>query len=178
MSLFSFLKTEEAAVAGWFTKEQPKVVDALAKANTFINIAKVFGQSATGQTIIDLAEALIPGGIAAKVIQVASVGITDLGLVTAEASKQPEQIILDGVAKAASLTGDSKIQAYSNLVTFVGTAISDATGGTLTMPQAIIANQIVHNPAVLSAPATTGNGVAPTAPQQQSGQAIPNVQTS
>jgi|GEM_PF-3955853 hypothetical protein len=156
MSLISIFESAEASIKGFFAKEQPIVVDALTKANGFINIVKVFGTSATGQTITTLLEMFVPAASVVKIVQVASVAITDLGLVTAEVSKTPEQILLDGVTKAASLTGNSKIIAFSNLATIVGTAISDVTGGTLTTPQAISINQIVHDPAALGAPVVAG----------------------
>lgn len=144
-----------SAIKGFFQKEVPVLEDALSKSNGIVNIIKSFLGSHTGQTIITILEAFIPGPVTA-ILTALNTFFTDFGLVTTEASKPLEQMVADGLNALSKLSGDNKAIALSNIAAIIGNAIDTVNGGTSTIQQHLIANVVVHNPDVLN----TGDVVA------------------
>jgi len=164
----NIFQTIENTIAGWFSKAPQEVQDVLTATNKFLNTVKVLSTSATGQTIIDLAEAFFPA--ATGIVSGAETILSDLLGITSE---NPGQLLLQAAQKAASLTGAAQVAAYSNLATAVASAANMATGGTLTPQQIVSVQQLVHNPSVLSTPTAVtpaqnvGQGNASTIPNAQ-----------
>lgn len=148
--------------ASFVKKAAPVVEDAFTGAVKITNILKTFLDSATGQTIEAIIEALAPG-VSTAVIGALNVFFTDFGLVVSEVGKDPLQIAADGLNAISKLSGDSKTTALSNVSSIIAHATSTANGGTSTLQQAITVIPVVYNPAVLNDP-TTASAPAPTPP--------------
>lgn len=150
MSIGSFFSNIASKIGSWFSTAKTEVEDAFTKANGFVNIVKTFLGSVTGQTLIAILEAFIPG-VATTVINDLNIFFKDFGLVQAEVNKPIEEIAADGFNAIPKLTGNSKTVALSNVASIVGHAMSTHLGGNSTLQQAIVAAPVVYNPDVLSA---------------------------
>ena len=74
---------------------------------------------------------------------------------TSEVGKPIEEIVADGLAKIANLSGNSKVLALSNLAAIIGHAVGEANGSNTTLHQHIIASPLVYNPDILNSPIPT-----------------------
>lgn len=144
-NIFTDIENIEQKVVNFFKGVPQDAQVILSASNKFLNTIKVLSTSATGQTIIDLAEAFFPSVTA--IVTGAEALLSQLLGITAET---PGQLLLQASQKAAALTGDAKIVAFSNIATAVSTAANAATQGTLTTQQILSVNQVVHAPDVLS----------------------------
>lgn len=151
MSFFSNLISK---IGGWFSNAEQSVEQAFTKAESVVNIIKTFMGSVTGQTLIAILEAFLPGA-ATTVINLLNEFFKDFGLVEAESTKPVEEIAADGLNAVAKMTGNSKIVALSNIASIIGHAFSSVNGGNSTLQEAIVALPIVHNPDLT----TTTNGI-------------------
>lgn len=149
-----------AAIGNFFKKEAPVFENALSIANNYVNIAKTFLGSATGQTLEAVIDALAPG-VGPLVFAGLNTFFTDFGLIDTElnGSKTPPEIAADGFNALAKLTGNSKILALSNVASVIGNVVNVANGGTEPLQQHIVAAPVVYDPAILNAPVTTTNGI-------------------
>lgn len=145
----SFFSNIISKITGWFSTAESAVADAFTKAESVVNILKTFMGSVTGQTLIAILEAFLPGA-ATTVINLLNSFFKDFGLVEAESTKPAEEIAADGLNSLATLTGNSKIIALSNVASIIGHAFSSVNGGGSTLQEAIVALPIVHNPDLTS----------------------------
>lgn len=142
-----------SAIGNFFKKEAPIFENALSMANNYVNIAKSFLGSATGQTLQAVADALLPG-VAPAAFAALNIFFTDFGFINAElnGTKTPAEIAADGFNALGKLTGNSKIIALGNVAAVLGHAVNTANGGTEPIQQHVIAAPVVYNPAILNAP--------------------------
>lgn len=141
----NIFETIEQDIIGFFHKIPQEAQDVLTVSNKFLNTVKVLSTSATGQTVIDLAEAFFPA--ATGIVSGAEAILSKLIGFTAET---PGQLLLQATQKAATLSGVAKVAAYTNIAVAVAQTANDVKGGTLTPQQIISAVQLVHSPGVMS----------------------------
>lgn len=151
----SFFSNIISKITGWFSTAETAVEDAFTKAESVVNILKTFVGSVTGQTIIAIMEAFLPGA-ATTVINLLNEFFKDFGLVEAESTKPMEQIAADGFNAVSKLTGNSKIVALSNIASIIGHGFSSVNGGNSTLQEAIVALPIMHKPNLIDLKANPG----------------------
>jgi len=156
----SFFSNLGSTISGWFSKAVPEVETAFTSAEKIVNVLKTFLGSATGQTIEAIIEAFFPGASTA-VFAALNTWFNDFGLVTSASTGNAAQDAAIGLNKVATLTGNSKIIALTNLATIVGDAISNSTGGNTTIQEANVALQLIHNPNLLSGETVPVTSAAP-----------------
>ena len=161
MSIFSDIENIEQKVVGWFKSVPKEAQDVLTATNNFLNVVKNLSTSATGETIITLAEAFFPA--VTGLVSGAEAILADLTGLTAET---PGQLLLTAAQKAASLTGASQVAAYTNIATAIASTANSAVKGNLTPQQIVSVIQLVHNPNTLGTTVTAAPAVSPSSPQQ------------
>lgn len=140
------------SIGNFFKKEAPIFEHALSVANNYVNIAKTFLGSATGQTLEAVIDALAPG-VGPVVFTALNEFFVAFGLINTElTTKSPAEIAADGFNALGKLTGNSKILALSNVASVIGNAVNVANGGTEPIQQHIVVSPVVYNPSVLSEP--------------------------
>lgn len=137
------------AIGSFFSKEAPVFENALTKAVSIVNIIKTLMGTATGQTVIAVFEALLPGAGAA-VITALNIFFTGFGIVAKDLTGTPEDIAAAGLNAVAKLTGNSKIYALSNITSIIANEADNALGGTSTAQQAIVTVPVAYNANVLN----------------------------
>jgi hypothetical protein len=139
-----------AAISGFFQKEAPILETALTQGVSLINVLKTFEGSATGVTLQAITDALLPG-VAPAIFAGLNTFFADFGLLaTAVSTGTVADKAAAGLNAVAQLTGNSKIYALSNIASIVANEADNASGGTSTPQQTIVAVPVVYNPNVLN----------------------------
>lgn len=148
MNIFDDLKSLETKVATFLTGIPAESQTVLTKSNQFLNVVKNLVDSTPGQTVIDIAEAFIPGGTA--VVSGAEAILNELTGITSET---PGLVLLQATQKAANMvTPAGKVSAFSNIATAIASAANDVAKGALTVQQIVSVNQLVHSATALDSP--------------------------
>lgn len=151
MNILNDIELIEQKVVSFFKGNlQTDAAIVLTASNKFLNTIKVLSTSATGQTVIDLAEAFFPA--ITGVVNGAETVLSKLINITAET---PGGLLLQEVQKAATLTGVAQVASYTNIGTAIASVANDLYKCSLTPQQIISVIQLVHSPDVLSVPTAT-----------------------
>lgn len=119
---------------------------ALHVANEIVNAILAFEKTPVGQEIEQIIEGIIPQDLKAAFTLWLPQFLKVLKWASDELDKSDDQIVQDGLSYFKSLTGDVKALQANTLASGISKFVSDNTQGGLTIQQAIVAAQPVHNP--------------------------------
>lgn len=141
-----------STIASWFSKAGPVVHSITIIADNVANAVKNAEASQLGQLFEVGLEMAIPAstGLVNAFKLELNVIVTDLNWAVAEEGKTGNQIVQDGLTYLASIKGtDNYAVQLHAFAAKVQKWFSDNLGAGLTIEQALLTPQIVHNPALL-----------------------------
>lgn len=173
-----------ATVVSWFSKASAAIHDVTVLADNVTNAIKNSPITGGIETALEMSIPASTGLVEAFKLELPNI-VTKLNWAVAEESKTPDQLVSDGLAYLESIKGtDDYVIQLNSLAAKIQKWFSDNQGLGLTIQQALLTPQIVHNPTLLSiatdvenALETTSkavNSVVTATAQPAQGQVVPN----
>ena len=165
-----------ATVASWFSKVSGPIHDVTVLADNIANAIKNSPLTSVAYTALEMAIPASTGLVDGFKLALPKI-VTDLNWAVAEESKTPDQLIQDGLDYLKTIKGtDDYVIQLNSFAAKVQKWFSDNQGLGLTIQQALLSPQIVHNPTLLGiatdvqavineAPVIIDSVVAESAPQ-------------